>query len=233
MTAEPRARREFHVPERLGGGGVDHLPHIDPQLVADDRHFVDQPDVHAPEGVLQELDQLGRLGRRDRHQRVDGGLVQGAHHPAAILRDASDHFQGVLGLVDGIPRIHPLGAEGEKKSLPTLSPVDSSAGSMISRGSRIRGAFEDDRLAGPEHLLDRVGGGDDVADVGILNLESGVGTQIEIASASRSLPPSRVAVKRPEAMISFSCASGTSLTWDRPLLRPSTTRWLTSNPRTR
>ena len=43
-------------------------------------HLVDQADVHAAEGVLQQLHQLGGLGRRDRHQRIDRRLVQRARH---------------------------------------------------------------------------------------------------------------------------------------------------------
>src|ERR1043166_3968914 len=68
---------------------------------------------------------------------------------------------------------------------------------------------------------------------GSLNFDSGVGTQIEIASASRRQAPSLVAMKRSPFRIEASCATETSFTWERPAIRPSTTRRLTSKPITR
>ena len=64
VAADAGARRELHEAERLRRGRVDHFPHVDAQLVAHDRHLVDQADVHRAEGVLEQLDQLGRLRRR-------------------------------------------------------------------------------------------------------------------------------------------------------------------------
>ena len=55
---------------------------------------------------------------------------------------------------------------------------------------------------------------------GSLNLDSGVGTQIEIASGSDRRAMSVVELKRPHSMASFSCESVTSLTWERPCVEP-------------
>ena len=68
---------------------------------------------------------------------------------------------------------------------------------------------------------------------GSLNLESGVGTQIEIASGSLSRDPSVVATKRPSFSISASCTSDVSLMCDLPDISPFTTRSLISYPKTR
>ena len=58
---------------------------------------------------------------------------------------------------------------------------------------------------------------------GSLNLESGVGTQMEIASGSASRSMSLVALSRPPRTTAWSWASVTSFTWEWPALSPSTT----------
>ena len=68
---------------------------------------------------------------------------------------------------------------------------------------------------------------------GSLNLESGVGTQMEMASASARRSMSLVALKRPSLTAACSWASLTSFTCERPALRPSTTFCWMSNPSTR
>ena len=48
--AGPRIKR--HKPERFRSGGINNLPHIQPHFIADECHFVDEPDVDTPEGIL-------------------------------------------------------------------------------------------------------------------------------------------------------------------------------------
>ncbi len=62
MPADPRAGEERHEAERLRRRGVDHLPDVDPHLVAEHRHLVHQRDVHVAERVLEELRQSRRRG---------------------------------------------------------------------------------------------------------------------------------------------------------------------------
>ena len=57
---------EGHEAERLRRGRVDDLPDVDVHPVAELRELVDERDVHRAEDVLEQLRQLGRLGRRDR-----------------------------------------------------------------------------------------------------------------------------------------------------------------------
>jgi hypothetical protein len=64
-------------------------------------------------------------------------------------------------------------------------------------------------------------------------LDSGVGTQMEIASGSPSRAMSVVASKRPADSASCSCSSETSFTWEWPSFKPSTTRAMMSKPSTR
>jgi len=63
MPPDAGPRRKLHETERLRRRGLDHLPHVDAQLVAHDRHLVDEPDVHAAERVLEDLHELGRFRR--------------------------------------------------------------------------------------------------------------------------------------------------------------------------
>ena len=56
---------EAHEAERLRRRGVDDLPDVDLHPVAELRELVDERDVDRAEDVLEQLRQLGRLGRRD------------------------------------------------------------------------------------------------------------------------------------------------------------------------
>ena len=47
-----------------------------PEVLGEDGELVDQGDVHVAEGVLEQLGELGLLGRRDRHDAVDQAGVE-------------------------------------------------------------------------------------------------------------------------------------------------------------
>src|SRR2546421_10714742 len=76
VPADAGTGRELHEAEWLRRRRLDHFPHVHAELVADDRHLVDETDVHAAERVLEDLDELCRLRGGDRHERVDGRLIQ-------------------------------------------------------------------------------------------------------------------------------------------------------------
>ena len=65
MPADARPGREAHVAERLRRRRVDRLPHVDAEIVGEHRQLVDQSDVDVPEGVLQQLRELGLLAVRE------------------------------------------------------------------------------------------------------------------------------------------------------------------------
>ena len=79
VAAYARPRRERHEPERLGRCGVDRLPDVNAQIVGEHRELVNQGDVDMPEGVLDDLGELGdgRGGYRD--ALVDDSRVEGLH----------------------------------------------------------------------------------------------------------------------------------------------------------
>ena len=62
VPAHPGPGLEAHEPERLGRGGVDHLPDVDAEPLAELRQLVDEGDVDRAEDVLEQLRELGRLG---------------------------------------------------------------------------------------------------------------------------------------------------------------------------
>jgi hypothetical protein len=74
-----------------GGRRVDHLPHVQAHPVAQHRQLVDQRDIDAAEDVLEQLHQLGGIGRGDGHYRVHADGVQRAG-AAAALRRGPDHL---------------------------------------------------------------------------------------------------------------------------------------------
>ena len=134
VSADARARRELHEAERLRRGRVDDLPHVDAELVADDRHLVDEPDVDRAERVLEQLHQLGRFGRRHRDDRVDARSRRAPSRLRCRRRDAADDLRRVLRVVHfGLPGSTRSGLKARKTSLPTVRPRSSSVGSITSR----------------------------------------------------------------------------------------------------
>jgi len=105
VPPDARARVERLEPERLGPGGLDHVPQVDAQLVAEPGHLVDQRDVDVPVGVLQQLGRLCLAGALGAHHRVDEPAVELGGGVTAALR-----VEVVPGLVEievAVPRLTP------------------------------------------------------------------------------------------------------------------------------
>ena len=64
VAADARPRPERHEPERLGRRRVDDLPDVEAHPLAQQGELVDERDVHVAEHVLEELGELGGVGRR-------------------------------------------------------------------------------------------------------------------------------------------------------------------------
>ena len=108
MPSDARAWLEGHEPERLRRGGVQHLPGVDVQLVAEHRELVHERDVHMPEGVLEELRGLPDARRRDRHDLVDELLVERDRDLERGPGRAADDLRRVPQPEFLIPGIDPL-----------------------------------------------------------------------------------------------------------------------------
>ena len=63
VAADARAGPERHEPERLGRRGVDDLPDVEAHPLAQQRELVDERDVDVAEDVLEQLGELGGVGR--------------------------------------------------------------------------------------------------------------------------------------------------------------------------
>src|SRR5207244_5311855 len=117
VAAEARARAEAHVAERLGCGGIDHLPDVDPHPVAEDGELVDERDVDRAEDVLEQLRQLGRLGAGELVHRVDRAPVEVGGAARALGRDPAEHLRRRLRRPILAPRVDALRGHREEEAL--------------------------------------------------------------------------------------------------------------------
>ena len=97
VPAEAGTRIVGHEAERLGGGRADDLVDVDAHPVGDDLHLVDEADVDRAVDVLQQLGQLGGLGRAHRHDRVDHLAVERDADLEAGRRDAAADLRESCG----------------------------------------------------------------------------------------------------------------------------------------
>ncbi len=158
--------------ERLGLGGLDHLPDVDPHPVVEDLQLVDQGDVHGPVGVLEDLAGLGDLGAGDGHDPDhDPGIERGRQLEARGDRARRRPWGSSGRSSRGLPGSSRSGLKARKKSVPARSPAGLEHGQHDLAGrARIGRALQDDELAGPEPGGDRPGRGGDVGQVGIAGL---------------------------------------------------------------
>ena len=117
VAAEARARAEAHVAERLGRGGVDDLPDVDPHPVAEDRELVDERDVDRAEDVLEQLRELGRLRAGELVHRVDRAPVEVGGPARALGRDPAEHLRRRLRRPVLAPRVDALRRHREEEAL--------------------------------------------------------------------------------------------------------------------
>src|SRR5262245_57410375 len=76
VSPQTRSRIKRHEPKGLGLGGLNNLPNINSHRGVHLFEFIDQSNVDAPEGVLQEFGGLSGPAGRNRHQSLDGAPVQ-------------------------------------------------------------------------------------------------------------------------------------------------------------
>ena len=119
--------------EGLGGRRVDHVPHVDAELVAHDADLVGQADVDGSVGVLENFHHLGGLGALHGDHRVDEVLVEGAGGLRGGRVDAAHDLGGVLRLVDGVAGSTRSGEKARKRVSPINRPEEERAGRRTSR----------------------------------------------------------------------------------------------------
>jgi len=172
MPAQAGAGVKGHEAERLGGGRLDHLPDVDAELVAHDRHLVDQPDVHRAEGVLQQLDHLRRAGGGDRHNPVDGLGVERGHDRGAGRGHAADYLGRVARLVHLVAGVDPLRRKGDEHVLTDLEAgrFRELGDDHLFGGAGVGGALQHDDHVAVHEGSQRLGGRVDEGHIRVFGL---------------------------------------------------------------
>ncbi|MCY1371440.1 hypothetical protein D9M69_585820 [compost metagenome] len=91
--------------EWFGSSSIDHLEDIDAHTVRDDFHLVDQTDIHRPMNIFQQLGHFRRLGGTDRHDLIDGMLVECNTDLETGRRMTTNHFRDGTGFEIGVTRV--------------------------------------------------------------------------------------------------------------------------------
>ncbi|GAA3611241.1 hypothetical protein GCM10022199_13880 [Marihabitans asiaticum] len=152
--------------EGLGLGGVDDVPEVDVEVVAEAGNLVDQGDLDVAVGVLEQLGRLGLAGALGADDGVDEAAVEGGGVDAGRLV-AADDLGGVVRSEPLVARVDPLGGEGEMEVGAGLQPARLESGTNdLVGGAGIGRRLEDDGLASSEVLGDGSGCGVDRAQVG-------------------------------------------------------------------
>ncbi len=120
--------------ERLGRGGLDHLPGRDAEPVAHQRELVGERDVDGAERVLVQLGGLGDLGAGDRDHRVDDLPVEQLGAPQALRRHARDELRACCGSCS--PRCRGRRARARSRGRSRLPPFRPSARGSAARSPR-------------------------------------------------------------------------------------------------
>ena len=150
MPAHAGARREAHVAERLGAGGVDGAPDVDVERGGEHRQLVDERDVHVPEGVLEQLDQLG-LGRRAHgHDLVDERAVERLDAEPRRLVDARHHLGRVHEAPPGVAGVDALGRVPEEELAGPQPRLLEDRPHQLVGGPGVGRRLEDDERAGSQ-----------------------------------------------------------------------------------
>src|SRR5258708_13927714 len=76
LATQARTGIKRHETKRFGLGGVDNFPNVDAHRAIDHFQFIDQGNVYAPKGVLQELGRFGHPARGNRDDCLDGFGIQ-------------------------------------------------------------------------------------------------------------------------------------------------------------
>ncbi len=80
MTSYARAGIEGHEPKGLRRRRLNHLPRIDPQVIAELGHLVYQPDVDRAKRVFEQLGGFCHAGARHLMHALDNRLVKRGGH---------------------------------------------------------------------------------------------------------------------------------------------------------
>lgn len=109
MAAYAGAGAEGLEAERLGLCAADDVPQVDAQVVAEDRHLVDEGDVDVPVVGLQELHGFGFSWSTRAYDLVGEAPVEGGGRLGAGGGEAADDLRGVGGGVVAVAGVDAAG----------------------------------------------------------------------------------------------------------------------------
>ena len=166
VAAHSGAWLEAHEAVGLGRGRVDDLPDVDAHAVGEHRHLVHERDVDRAEDVLEQLGELGDLGRRDAHDLVAHGRVDRDRGVGAGRREAADDLRRRAEGEVGPARVHALGREGQREVLPGAQPaLLEQRHHVLARRAGERRRLEDHGLAAADDSGQRLRGAEQRAQV--------------------------------------------------------------------
>ena len=202
-----------------------------PMRSAEDRQLVDERDVDRAEDVLQQLRELGDLGRRDRDDLVADVRVDGGGALGAARGEAADDLRRGAHRVVGAAGVDALGREREREVLAgAQAGLLQQRHEMLARGAGERGRLEHHDLVARDHVCERPRGGQQRAEIGLA-----VARQRGRDADEDRLGLVQVAVARAEAAaLAHDCrrSSDTSSIGERPSVSAATRAWSTSMPTT-
>ena len=167
VAPHPGPRLEAHETERLRRRRVHDLPDVDAHPVGEHRQLVDEGDVHGTEDVLQQLRQLGGVGRGHRHDALADALVEADGPLAACGRDAADELRDAR-VAGAAPRVDAFGGVGDLEVAPGHHPraLERAAHDLAGRSREGRG-LQDDELARTQRRRDGADGRAQGLEVGL------------------------------------------------------------------
>eukprot|EP01136_Pigoraptor_vietnamica_P003706 Opistho-1_new@33259 len=170
MPADADAGLE-DVDARMAVGQCDHVPHVDPGLVADYRQFVREGDVDVAEAVLGQLAHLGRGGVGQQHLAAHEAAIEGTDLLGRFGGQAADDAV-ILDQLDHDPSgQHPLGAIGDMERRDIDARFGQRIGDLPGRSDRGR-RFENDDRARLDMRRDRAGRGEDIVEIGLRHVSA-------------------------------------------------------------
>ena len=160
---------EGHESERLGLGGIDHFPDVDPHGGEDPLEFVDEGDVDEAEDVLRELHGLSRVATADRNDLLHSSRVEPDRPIEAGGGESPDDLGHLAEMALGISRILALGREGEGEVDSGLHPRSllEDFPEILARRSGVGARLERDEHAGSQARGDLLARPDDESEIRI------------------------------------------------------------------
>ena len=171
MSAHAGSRAEGHEPEGLGGRSVDDLPDVQSHPLTQQRELVHQCDVDVAKDVLQQLRELGGVGRGELVDGVVDAPKQPCRAGSRSGRQPADESGHVPSGAGRVARVDALRCKREiEVSVGAQAGFLEGRAEGARRGSRVGGRLQNDELASSKAASDQPSRTQDRPEVGILGV---------------------------------------------------------------